>query len=238
MTDKDKKIREYLDEKINEYDKILKSFYEEHWIEELALKSAFKPEILSVAAEAKDAATQEEAKAEILTQVILLNQLYSIGLQQNPTNNETKKKRKAEYKETIDVKAMTDRIYDNAKELEKCIKEGDPKAVEIIRNDNSEKYKDAYSFATKYCSFSNPEKYPIVDQYVKKMLKGLLGSGVFDEERFKSVSGIRKGALDKNYGAFVKVHKAFQKYIRETANSDFFSCKYTDIFLWNCGKEY
>lgn len=234
MSEKDKKIKVYLEEKITDYDEILKSFNEEHGVEEQALRNVFNPYILSDAAETRSF----EAKAKILVQVILLNQLYSTGLQQNPTSKKTKEKRKKGKKETISVNAMTDRIFDNAEKLEEYIKEGNHKAVEIIRDQNSKEYKDVYSFATKYCSFCNSEKYPMVDQYVIKMLKGCLGSGLFGEECYKSISDVRKGDLDKNYKAFVKVHKAFQEYIRKNVESKNLSCKFTDMFLWVCGKKY
>ena len=69
MSDKDKRIREYLEGKITEYDKILEYFNKEHLIEELALRNVFNPHILSNAAEAEFVTHVEEAKADILAQV-------------------------------------------------------------------------------------------------------------------------------------------------------------------------
>lgn len=226
------KYKDFLDNKIKNYDNILREFNSEHWIEEIALRKMFQfPDY-----EGSDFADHiYEKKAEILMRVILLNQIYSIGLQQHPTSELTIKTRTTKYKETIDVMAMTERIFVNAKEIDKYAENGDPQAVEIIRDKNSEKYKDAYSFATKYCSFKNPEAFPIVDQNVKKMFKEFAK----DKELSKYISDkVKMGEIDKDYLVFKKVHKACQTYISQNTDSEYISCKYTDMFLWQCGKEY
>jgi hypothetical protein len=64
--------------------------------------------------------------------------------------------------------------------LDNLLKSGDPAAVEKIRKGHrilgtnkkrkNKKQYDFYSFATKYCHFSNPNGYSIYDQYVDRAL--------------------------------------------------------------------
>jgi hypothetical protein len=66
------------------------------------------------------------------------------------------------------------------KNLDDLLKSGDLAAVNKIRKGHgirgknkkqeSKKQYDFYSFATKYCHFSNPSGYPIYDQYVDRAL--------------------------------------------------------------------
>ncbi len=228
-------FKKYMDSKIDEYDKVLEDFYSAHWIEELALQDLFEY------AEFDDNESNHpehinEQKARILARVILLNQVYSTGLQQHPTSEEKRKARESERKETVDVMKMTERIYNNLKEIIECVKNGDIKAVEIIRGKDSSEYEDAYSFATKYCSFINPDEFPIVDQYVLKMLKEFIKTPELSEKYVSTK--IKLGNLEKNYDLFKEVHGTFQNYIKDNTDSKFISCKYTDVFLWECGKSY
>ncbi len=222
----------FLDSKIKNYETILTDFYKKHWIEEIALKEVFQyPDY-------EESDIEEaiyESKANILTRVILLNQIYSTRLQQNPTSDEKLNDRAPGYKERIDVMAMVERIFAKAEEIDKYVEKGDVQAVEIIRDRASKKYKDAYSFATKYCSFKNPEAFPIVDQNTKTMLKEFAK----DEELSKYIPDkVKMGEIERDYPTFKKVHKACQAYISQNTESEFISCKYTDIFLWQCGKEW
>lgn len=71
---------------------------------------------------------------------------------------------------------MTNYIYKLAIEddLDTLLKSGNPNAVNKISIGHGIKRKGTeyrfYSFATKYCHFSNPGRYPIYDQYVKKAI--------------------------------------------------------------------
>ena len=62
-------------------------------------------------------------------------------------------------------------IY-SIKNLDKRLKMGDLSVVQEIAHLSLEdgKERDFYSFATKYCSFHNPRKYPIYDFYVQDLL--------------------------------------------------------------------
>ncbi len=60
--------------------------------------------------------------------------------------------------------------------LDEYIKNGDFKAINAIRDifkkgGKNEKGRDIYSFATKFCHFSNPDKFSIYDRYVAYLLK-------------------------------------------------------------------
>jgi hypothetical protein len=62
--------------------------------------------------------------------------------------------------------------------LDKLLKSGNLDAVEKLRCGHGIKTKKGkdrnfYSFATKYCHFSNPKCYPVYDQYVKEAIKKL-----------------------------------------------------------------
>ena len=59
--------------------------------------------------------------------------------------------------------------------LDKLLKSGNLDAVDKLRRGHGIKTKkgndrNIYSFATKYCHFSNPKYYPIYDQYVEKAI--------------------------------------------------------------------
>jgi hypothetical protein len=76
----------------------------------------------------------------------------------------------------FDKKKIADHIYRLATEenLDAIIKAGNPEAINKIRLGHGipdiNREHNFYSFATKYCHFSNPNCYPIYDQYVKKAI--------------------------------------------------------------------
>lgn len=56
-------------------------------------------------------------------------------------------------------------------DVDERLRGGDPNLVnEIARVKISEKSKNFYSFATKYCSHHRPNDYPIYDYYVERVL--------------------------------------------------------------------
>jgi len=87
-----------------------------------------------------------------------------------------------------------------------------------------EKPRNFYSFASKYCSHHFPEKFPIYDSFVEKMLVH------YDHaDRF---SRFHKADL-KHYELFVKVIKDFQSHY----GLGRFTLRQIDIFLWLAGKD-
>ena len=85
---------------------------------------------------------------QVLEKVSLINELYSAGVQ--------------------DIVAMAEHIL-LLQNLDSLLKDGDLNVVENIANYEtsvSRKKIRCYSFATKYCAFHNPIKYPIYDKFV------------------------------------------------------------------------
>lgn len=80
-----------------------------------------------------------------------------------------------------------------------------------------------YSFATKYCSWHNPEEFPIFDRYVEKVLIAYRELGFYD---FKNVEL-------KQYERFKRILMGFREYY---GLSDF-SLKEIDKFLWLYSKD-
>lgn len=112
-------------------------------------------------------------------------------------------------------------------DVDQLIKKGDLDIVNKIakvkmRGGNT---KNFYSFATKYCSFHNPNKYPIYDSYLEKVLMHF--------KREDSFSKFKKYDL-KKYSEYKRVLLDF---------IDFYdlgkiSLKDLDRYLWQLGKEH
>ena len=84
-----------------------------------------------------------------------------------------------------------------------------------------------YSFATKYCSHHFPDKYPIYDSFVAKVLNDLRG-------KFSHTPAFSSMASLKDYGVFHKVIDDF----RDAYGLSKFSYKEIDRYLWLLGKRY
>lgn len=81
-----------------------------------------------------------------------------------------------------------------------------------------------YSFATKYCSFTNPDVYPIYDSYVEKVLVYYRDHNMIDTFETKNL---------KEYKEFCNILQKFKKrYHLEQYNA-----KQIDQYLWLMGKE-
>lgn len=81
-----------------------------------------------------------------------------------------------------------------------------------------------YSFASKYCSFHQPEHFPIYDQYVDRLLNRYRR-----ESEFATFSAIQL----KDYETFNSVVLQFRKFYR----LEKLSIKEMDKFLWAYGTE-
>ncbi|MCI0618461.1 hypothetical protein L0244_36245 [bacterium] len=86
--------------------------------------------------------------------------------------------------------------------------------------------RDFYSFATKYCSFHNPDIYPIYDSNVARALK------YFSNNCPKKFSFNGNNNL-RNYGNFLKIIKDFQK----NFGPEKFSLRDIDKYLYLKGRE-
>lgn len=87
-----------------------------------------------------------------------------------------------------------------------------------------DKTRNLYSFASKYCSHHYPDRYPIYDSYVDKMLWHYSGADKFASFRRREL---------KHYEKFVEIITKFQRHYK----LDQFSLRQIDIFLWRAGKE-
>ena len=160
----------------------------------------------------------------VLTQVVLLNEFYSTRLNSNKSGSKDGRK------QPMDVVAMAHHIIAWSDFSEYCMSEDSNKrfkAVEYIRK-TSKEYQDAYSFATKYCSWHNPNHYPICDSYSKGMLYYLGREGILPCERFT------QDAL-KEYGYFCQIYDMLINYLENNCNKKI-GCRELDKFLWYYGK--
>jgi len=103
------------------------------------------------------------------------------------------------YKATVyDHSKMAHHIC-RLKNLKSMISDGEGAAVEAVRFghgiiwEKSRKEIDFYSFSTKYCHWSNPNRYPMYDQYVQRAVR---------EIRERTSYDFAKGDFFKDYIAF------------------------------------
>ncbi len=110
------------------------------------------------------------------------------------------------------------------------LKRGDPSLVEEIANVKiGGKDKTFYSFATKYCSFHNPDAYPIYDSYIEKVLWH------FHSQQIVSFTKSKFNKKDlKDYSRFIKIMNDFKNHYGLTK----YTTKELDRYLWLLGKEY
>lgn len=144
----------------------------------------------------------------------------------------------------------------NIKDFDKRLQKGDLSLIEDLRKlvfrsysigkgSNSylwnKKELDIYSFATKYCSHHQPDKFPIYDKYVDKVLTKLKRqhSEVFNFENFDTQD--TKRPLEERKKGTLKDYKVFVEQInnlRNKFNLKQFSFKDIDRYLWQLGKRY
>lgn len=127
----------------------------------------------------------------------------------------------------MNVYPVVETILGVGRKLDLLILRGDPAAVDlmkIVKFAKREKTMNFFSFASKYCHFHRPDRYPIYDQYVDAALRKL--------RRDKKLT-FELGALNREaYAPFKSVIDAFiGKYAAD--------CSYdaVDKFLWRKGNE-
>ena len=182
----------------------------------------------------------------IFTRVIVLNQLYSAGL----TDHEMSEEKAQEYEadgvmKPVSVRRMADHIIKNKERLKKLIEEAEPdEAVKALMEvsydrDGRRTYRSVFSFATKYCSWCKPEKYPIIDQYVEEFLyrwyHDISGSQKISHQDFDICENTVE-ALQQNqtYKTFSSLVEGFQK---KNGLTDAVK-KEVDKFIWTSGKDW
>lgn len=121
---------------------------------------------------------------------------------------------------------MAERIT-KIKNIDKKLQNGDIEVVKKIAN--KLKKRARYSFATKYCSFHNPKKFPIYDTFVRKFiakfykenkedLNEKLGNTKINEKILREYKNykIYKKLIDifiKNSPNSIKDYKSFDRYV-------------------------
>ena len=114
--------------------------------------------------------------------------------------------------------------------IDERLKRGDLSLVDEIaynvKDANSQISRFYYSFASKYCSYHQPDKYSIYDRYVDLVL--------WELQKKYHYSDFKHDDL-KKYDGYMKVLKDFRKYFGFSENE--FSKKELDKYLWLFGKE-
>ena len=110
--------------------------------------------------------------------------------------------------------------------IDERLKNGDTSLVADIADLTTDDKKIfLYSFAAKYCSFHNPNDFPLYDSMVEKALT------YFQEiDRFCKSNEFNL----KNYPLFKNILLEFA----ESYNINSYSLKQIDMYLWQVGKEY
>ena len=163
----------------------------------------------------------------VLTKIIILNNIYSAGLTTNMLGKEKSEMYNAKGKALpVDVTTMAKHIYNTFKGITGINDDSNVIAlVDKIRN-VGDNYQDAYSFATKYCSWTFGEiiNVPIVDSYVKGLLYRLNKKNPFTDSFTQN---------DLNfYHEYCRIYKAFV----EKAGLSNESYKNIDKYLWQYAK--
>ena len=110
--------------------------------------------------------------------------------------------------------------------IDRRLKAKDPSLVnDIALVDMNGKFKNFYSFASKYCSHHDPINYPIYDIYVEKVLMALNKRDKFSKFNKKDL---------KDYKRFKEIIMDFRKYY----GLDEFNLKQIDRYIWQLGKEF
>ena len=111
-------------------------------------------------------------------------------------------------------------------DIDKRLKEGDSSLVSDIGHISiSDKSRYFYSFASKYCSHHQPDKFPVYDRYVDKVL-------MYFKKKDKFEKFIQKDL--KDYSRFKEIIVSFAK----KYNIDEYGFKDLDKYMWQLGKKH
>lgn len=129
-----------------------------------------------------------------------------------------------------DLKEISMYINKNHQILKTKFDNGDPSIVMNLTFEVGEK--NNYSFATKFCSFSKPELYPIYDSLVSNVLKNY--------KTYQSDKKLSRLFKDVDYTKVddLKKYETFRKVIDLLIEKSNSSYKDLDHFLWFYGKRY
>ena len=129
----------------------------------------------------------------------------------------------------IATNKMARHIY-SIKDIDNRLSKGDLSLVKIIAHLKLEngKERDFYSFATKYCSFHAPNKYPIYDSYVQDLLYKF-------QKKYKFYPCIITHKSITDYSQYPEYKKIVDCFITRFE----LNCSYKELdqYLWTMGKE-
>lgn len=152
--------------------------------------------------------------SEVLIKVILVNEIYHTRIKS---------------KDLLQVATHISEI----KGLDQWLKVGDEEAYQQIANTPAG-LDNIYSFASKYCSFSNPDKYPIVDKFARCVLRAIGQNEDFKElQKTTAYSSLLSGNNVK-YSEYRETINAFIALVKKKCNEKY-SYKDIDKFLWQYG---
>ncbi len=158
----------------------------------------------------------------VIAKISIINQIYSTRVK------------------NIDTYWLAKHITNNGEKLEKYIFSDNEKqrieAVQIIANskyssedlsdERISQMNDHYSFATKYCSFHNPDKFPIYDGYMCAIVKSNWNN--LSKKIFKKKGDIENIEFYENFcESMGRLKEIFSKELGENI-----SAKKFDQFLW------
>ena len=149
----------------------------------------------------------------VLLKVVALNSLYSTQITAHS----------AKLPNVVDV---AQHICRNAKKIDSALAAGSPEIVETIAwvSVSNKKDRNNFSFATKYCSWHNPEAYPIYDSNVQRYFEHL-------QKQIAFSGGFNVSAAHWTYAEF----RGAMNDIRERYDLGAFTFKEIDKFLWLYG---
>lgn len=133
------------------------------------------------------------------------------------------------YHTRVPVEPMRDSIIylHRSEKLDELIKVGAEEAVIIIADCEGKNY---FSFATKYCCFANPDKYPIYDSMSIKALERFNYYMYFYEDEID----FEKMRIAKEYEKYRNIVNKFREKIK--LEDEELNYKNLDKFLWLTGK--
>ena len=161
---------------------------------------------------------------EIYAKVIILNTLYST------------------YIENKYLLKVAEHIQ-SIKNIDMRIKNNDPTVVDDIADTDKIIGRRCCSFATKYCSFHNPNSYPIYDKFVEETLRYFNAQYCFTQKINMQYSLARKNFYDEFFAKNSKNTYADWKAIIDDfvgfPNFNINGKNYKDIdrYLWQLGKD-
>jgi hypothetical protein len=143
---------------------------------------------------------------DVLPKVVVLNHQYSTGI--------------------LATEQVATHIV--SQKIDPLLREGRPEVVSqiaVVHLLPSDKTRNNYSFASKYCAWHNACAYPIYDGFVEQMLWGYMKQDCF--------SRFHKQDL-REYNKFKQIVDKFRTYYGLAAHS----LKDIDKFLWRAGQKY